>query len=607
MSAAEEVRPEPAEGRGEREEGLVHALREKLIRIGDMDPALRALTLIALLVVLCCALLVGLRGLPLPTIEVPAGRLAVSVPVPAAAACGVVTVLAWSYLLAGALHGHVALRAGGMVLLSAMLLVWASWEGALTGLLIAGLLLTPAWALAAALWIVDARVHDREAPERHHRHHLKLPTFLFLLGVVAVPVAIVALAGVSDGSFGAFLWLQFYAVQYLLFPMLLLAGTDFAEWSEAVSSRLAGLLAARGGRIAVRVTGGLIALLGLYLFADNTPFQLRPVLELDLVLVSLQQLPPLGLLAILCWYAVRRRITAEVPLWGVVLAGLIVYAALVVPSLPVILGRSPVWAGSLGQASPVFCLPAIVGGALLIRRGGRAASAGVLVAGCGIVFLFSLGVPHWAALLVGRRPWLVGSSLTNLTRVIGLGALALVAAMAGTGRLVPARLPLLRLVLTLLLGLLGVEFLAIVVFGTVVEAASEFTVTQALLLLVALLWDVAMSGESTTNRGGRHVPRHTRVLLYFGYTMLVAAWILFVDSLRGESPWVLAPFDSEQLPQLGIEIMGLPLLVTLFVGHLSSSLGGGRAVEERPEPAPDAGRIGDLDPGEPAPGPNGRG
>lgn len=295
-----------AEGRRKREDGLGHALREKLIRIGDMDPTLRALTLIALLVVLCCALLLGLRGVPVPTIPVPAGRLTVTVPVPVAAACGVFTVLAWSYLLAGALHGHVALRTGGMVLLSAMLLIGASWEGALTGLVIAGLLLVPAWALAAVMWIVDARVHAREAPERHHRHHLKLPTLLFLLAVVATPVAIVALVGVADGSFGAFLWLQFYAVQYLLFPMLLLAGTDFAEWSEAISSRVAGLLAAGGGRTAVRVTGGLIVVLGLYLFIDNTPFQLQPVLGLDLVLVSIQQLPPLGLLAILCWYSTPR-------------------------------------------------------------------------------------------------------------------------------------------------------------------------------------------------------------------------------------------------------------------------------------------------------------
>lgn len=209
-------------------------------------------------------------------------------------------------------------------------------------------------------------------------------------------------------------------------------------------------------------------------------------------------------------------------------------------------------------------------------------------------------MPCWPAQLVGRQPWLVGSSLTNLTCVIGLGALVLVAAMAATGRLSAAGLPLLRLVLTLLLGLVGVEFLAIAVFGTVVEAAAEFTATQALLLLVALLWDVAMSGATATNRGGRHLPRHTRVLLYFGYTMLVACWILFVESLRGE-PWVLTPFDSEQLPQLGIEIMGLPLLVTLFVGHLRSSLHGGRTsddgADEAPETTPDAGRAGGAEAG----------
>jgi hypothetical protein len=597
MSAAEEARREPAGEGEEREEGLVHALRERLIRIGDMDPALRALTVIALLVIVCCAALLGLRDLPLPAIPVPAGRLTVTVPLPIAAACGAFTVLAWAYIFAGALHGHLALRIGGMALCTAMMLIWASWEGALTGLVIAGLLLAPAWSLAAALWVVDARYHARSAPERHHRHHLKAPTFLFLLGVTAVPVVIVALVGVSDGSFGAFLWLQFYAVQYLLFPMLLMAGTDFAEWSEAISGRLAGLLAARGGRAVTWVTAALIVALGLYLFIDDTPFQLRPVLNLDLLLVSLQQVIPLGLMALLGWYAIRRRGAAEVPLRGMVAAGLIAYVALVAPNLPVILGRAPVSPNSLAQAAPAVWIPAVIAGVLLIRRGGQAAMAGLLIAGCAIVYLFSLGVPYWPSLLTGRQGWLVGSSLPNLARVIGFGAALLVMGMAATGRLTPRVLPLLRLVLTLLLGLVGLEFLAIVVFGSVVEAASEFTLTQALLLLVALLWDVAMSGESITNRGSRNVPRHTRVLLYFGYTMLVASWILFVDSLHGESPWVLSPFDSEQLPQLGIEIIGLPLLVTLFFGNLGTVFRGARPAEEELAPvpstaAPDAGIAG---------------
>ncbi|MBO0707486.1 MAG: hypothetical protein J2P44_03910, partial [Candidatus Dormibacteraeota bacterium] len=90
-----------------------------------------------------------------------------------------------------------------------------------------------------------------------------------------------------------------------------------------------------------------------------------------------------------------------------------------------------------------------------------------------------------------------------------------------------------------------------------------------------------MSGESITNRHGRHVPRHTRVLIYMGYSMLVASWILFFSSFRGEEAGAAGMLfgSSEELPSLGIELLGLPLLLTFFLVNTGAWMGGRRGSE----------------------------
>jgi hypothetical protein len=554
---------------------VADALREKVISLGSMDRGLRVMTLVALAVVLCCALLLGIRDLPLPSVPVAGGGggSGVTISVAVAAACGVLSVLAWSFVLVGMLHAHMAMRLAALVIYTVLLALWASWNGTVPGAIVAGLLLAPAWAMAVTLWVVDHFHHSRHAPHRHHRHRLKIPTLLFFVPVTAVPIAVVAALGTTNGAFGSLLWLQFFVVQYLLFPMLFLAGTDFAEWSEVVGGRLSGWLARAGGERAAWILAGLTVALGLFLFFDNSPFELRPVLDARLLVVSAQQLPPLLLMVLLGWYALRMRAATEISFGALVAAALLGYAALIAPAVPSILGRGSGPPLDVGWAVvvPIVWIPAIVVAVLLMRRGGAAAGAGLFLGCAGIASLFLFGAPYWPAAILGQQPWLAGASLTNLTRVVGLAAACLAVFMGVTGRLGARQVALLRLVLTLLVGLIGLELLAIVVFGTVVDAAAQLSVTQALVLLIALMWDVLTSGEAITNRGGHHVPRHTRVLLYLGYIMMVAGWVLFANSMHGQSPWVLTPFDSEQLPRFGIEILGLPLLVTFFVVNLGAA------------------------------------
>lgn len=91
-------------------------------------------------------------------------------------------------------------------------------------------------------------------------------------------------------------------------------------------------------------------------------------------------------------------------------------------------------------------------------------------------------------------------------------------------------------------------------------------ILQALLLVVALGWDIFTAGE-ITNRGGLDSPRHTRLLLFLGYIMLVATAVLYFSSQQtpGGKPLQELFFESENWPQFGLLLLGVPLVITTFI------------------------------------------
>ncbi len=105
-----------------------------------------------------------------------------------------------------------------------------------------------------------------------------------------------------------------------------------------------------------------------------------------------------------------------------------------------------------------------------------------------------------------------------------------------------------------------------------VENRIGVVLLQALLLLVALGWDIFTSGENT-NKGEPNSPRHTRLLLFFGYTMLVATAVLYFSSQvvypHPDQPLQELFFESENWPQLGLLFLGTPLVIATFILHAS--------------------------------------
>ncbi|MBO0702944.1 MAG: hypothetical protein J2P38_08425, partial [Candidatus Dormibacteraeota bacterium] len=212
-----------------------------------------------------------------------------------------------------------------------------------------------------------------------------------------------------------------------------------------------------------------------------------------------------------------------------------------------------------------------LGLALLLLGRGEVATGGLFLVLCGLFNAAGPCVGGEAAQLVGAGRDYVAMGTLNLVVAAALVALPLSGlAVAIPGWSLP--LPVLRLVFVLLLGFVGLEVLYDGVFSTALAAGARFSVIQGVVLLAAMLWDVLMSGESFTNTGGAAVPRHTRVLIYLGYTLLVVITVLFLstEQVQGGGRIPGLAFESDEWPRDGIAALGPPLLLTFFFVNLSA-------------------------------------
>jgi hypothetical protein len=516
--------------------GLAHTFHEKLIRLGSMDPPLRLAAVGATAMVVLAALLLLPRDLPLPTVR--AGRS--MVPLPVAVACSLFLALAWAYLLAGALHAHGALRLTLLVCYSAaMLLLGADGIGQLLLVLIA---LSQVWTLAGALWWLD-RDHDRRNPELHHRHRLKLPTLLLCCVSSALCVGALWLGAGQAAAWSlerSGLAIEVAYLSLLVVPMLFLSGSDFAEWGEVLAGRLSVLVEGAGRRWPAGVLTAATALVILAVQVRSGSGDLANLTRR----AGLATLTVAAIVAI--WALVRRRAGPAVPSWTLAVAGLGIPVLILIESFAVaISGEQGDQANRL--ALLIGAVVAAVGsGVLLLRRTSRGTSGGLYLLAVGLSF---------------------GLAQSNST----VDGYLLVTAGAGVAlcglALLPRMRPLLDLLpglLTLLVGLQILSWITLAMKGGA-DLGRSFTGLQALLLLGAIFWDIAMSGEAITNRHGRHLPRHTRVLLYFGYQLLVVTAVLYTSSVLAPQGGETGGLEPHAFVRAGLIELGAPMLLVLFL------------------------------------------
>jgi hypothetical protein len=277
-------------------------------------------------------------------------------------------------------------------------------------------------------------------------------------------------------------------------------------------------------------------------------------------------------------------------LWGVIWLGRVrhwpprrvSFGTLFLATLAVTVGVTFVVNGSLLSILLGLALWPILGIVLVIRgrwRPGAASAAGLylIVVGLSVIaFAGTIGAFGASAVV----------ALGGVQIAVALFTLVALAWLALRGQLDAKRASLVArfFVLNGALLLIGVVYIAIANAGMFVGTFSRGVgPVAAVLIVLAFLWDFLMSGGEVTNVEGRRFPRHTRILLYVGYTMLVSTMVLFFGPVTPNTiigqPDLFFVFNPDLWPRYGLLLLGVPLLVTNFVLGVSR----GRIV---PRPAP---------------------
>src|SRR5665213_4419079 len=144
-------------------------------------------------------------------------------------------IIAWTYLLSGALHAHWSLRIAGIAAFSLAMWSQRSLVAGHGSAYIAALLLGALW-----LWGLLTVVWDREQGRRgnHDKRHgsrVTWTTFAAVLGIVTGLFVVGFSSASRTGSnleFTVNLSAQLTLLAVYLVPILLVAGVDFAEWGE---------------------------------------------------------------------------------------------------------------------------------------------------------------------------------------------------------------------------------------------------------------------------------------------------------------------------------------------------------------------------------------
>jgi hypothetical protein len=558
--------------------GLATWVGEHLISLGSMPARLRVLFWVAVVQLIVVGVVVAGRDIPMPQLAAyPLGGQIIDVPVPLFWLTVASLVLGVSYVLAGALHSYWPVRLLALISYSGFAL-WLTASGALRWAPILVVLVAAVWSLGLAGWWRD---HGRQTG-------LRLGRLAFVLALVLAfyAAAWISAADVAARFFPLAVTVQLQVLALFLIPILFLTGTDFAEWGEVLSSRLA-LMAERFRP--PYLLAGLTAVAAATMLVEagrSAGWRLLPGLAL-------------GTLAAAVYFALQRIVRPgphfpnHIP-YGALFACAVLYILIFFGSGIITLiasglinadpaSKPAISAASLtDRATALSALPWLgigtIAGVLAIKRARRPES-GALASGSFFVVIvaatFVVGslTPIGVTLFAHGSDWLPRLRLEYVRVTVAGIALIFLGWLAVTRRL-RAQAAALAALFVLLGGLQVIDWIRSA-YSEALDISGRFSVLQGLLIITALLWDVFMSGRSITNVHGRRMPRHARVLLFLGYEMLVATAVLYfsvaherstgraVDSLFDSDPWVL----------FGLVALGMPMLVCLFLLKASRMLG----------------------------------
>jgi hypothetical protein len=320
-------------------------IRRRLISFGRLSLPLRALVAVEVALVLAGAVALGAQRIRQPMIAVSVDQQqAVQLPVSIFALTVIAFPLAWALLIAGSMRGFWLVR----------VVVLALFTFTMTRALAADQYLAIQIAVLAALWLYALGVSlfswrmGRTLPLGNRK---QLPAGL--LTAVTFGLALIVQAVVYASNW---LWLQHSAQLFwswvgisltdqltalyfwILVPVAFVTGTDFAEWGEVLSGRIAAL----GSRAN---SPRWLAAIACVLAAALLAVALRWIYPIgpDLVTTALNLVPPIALVlfiglvfAAVYWLAqIRRWQMRAAPSLGVMITGLALFVIMLVASLTI--------------------------------------------------------------------------------------------------------------------------------------------------------------------------------------------------------------------------------------------------------------------------------
>lgn len=591
----------------------IDSFRARLLNLRTMPWSLRLVVALVLLVIVTLGAILALRD-TLPGFEdvVPfaigdgstASRdvvLATPIFVAALAALG----LAWALLLTGAIHSRWYVRFPVIIVFSFFAFLEAG-VGVPLGADAAArftsgesLALTIQLAVVAAVWFraILVGIVQWRAERRGEQPNTRLAGVTFLLMAVALGLHYwFAWSAASEAGQGElFTGVLGAEVTFLflpLIPLIFIAGSDIAEIGVSLGDgvtrllrldRLPWLLALAN----LVVAGGVLVWSVLSAFNDAAvvydPLDVRHnVTALVLLLIFLGFG---GLFALAGWgaFALARRVgrleaapRASIP-----------YVAYLIATVVFFLGFGLVAALVVGLGAPViveYIVPIFgfaVGFALLAaqrNRPGWLSFTGLLVA-----LTSSLG---FLALLNQA------SNQTNggvaILIILSLATLATVLWLLVRRRINQRSSVLLAQLLTLNVGVLVVAGV-LAFFDRTHTSSGRISGVAALVFVGAFLWDLITSGRAT-NASSKRFPRHIRVYLYLGYTLLLTTLtVLFaaVSFNNANTAEVFSSgFNQEQYGHYGLLTLGVATLFATFILRVSRAAPGRRPGPTAPAPYP---------------------
>lgn len=575
---------------------LREVLRERLIDVVSLRRDLRLIVALAVAQLLAAALLLALKnasgGVFAPSLYAFPGEGGNGIQLVSVATFFIGVALAtaaWAFLLAGAFRAGVVVRAVVFgVFLGAMFIERDALDNLGVGVHVAVYVLVGVIAvIGVATWPFEHRriVDDAHPGRVYSTVRSAMPLLLFLL-VAGIYTAVFLASSAADAGqnltpdqtqvsvFTNDVFDQLGNIQYLLIPILVLTGSDFGEWGQLAVARLARRLRTSAPRSAFVVVVALacaaIAYDGIQasLSADGGGWA-------ELAYAAI----------VFAFAAALYAIAKPRGEWGTSIPFLAVAAVAILDTASGFVTEA--LQGSSGHLDDYIQLASaalwIAGGIVAVIT--LLAARGRLAAGwcAALIFVALIGLTDllgsiWVLGNLDNPPLGITSDNPPYLGPEGFrAAAALLTASVLVAALVLRRVRQWMVPITvLLIATVTMELLSYIDLlyanrGHLesLGASGGLAVGGAVILIVALLWDIAVSGEAITNVSGRIFPRDTRVLAFIGYILLVAATVLMYASLHNQRGVLLeSTFDAELWVKEGILFLGIPLTMTFAVTAL---------------------------------------